>query len=161
MITTYQRYCFSVDMGKGIFNTKAKPYHTLPMNWTKNLISNTSQGRIYEFFKVGFYHWVWFSKGEGGGPPLFLFSKGRSLLKCAISTLFSQNGSDPLDPPMSQYYNVYISQILYNQLVDSQKMIKTHIELFSLSKLRFCCLSTQPKFASFEFNFISVIHHSL
>jgi hypothetical protein len=32
------------------------PPPPLAMNWTKNLNSNTSLGRIYEFFKVEFYY---------------------------------------------------------------------------------------------------------
>jgi hypothetical protein len=76
----YQCYWgfFSVNMGKKSFIQEQCPPPTpSPMNWTKHFNSNTSKERIYASskWKVGFYHWVWYSRRGGGGHQYLGFSK--------------------------------------------------------------------------------------
>jgi hypothetical protein len=116
------------------------------MNWTKNLNSNTSQGRIHGFFKVGFYIEFDFQRGREESTIIFGFQKGGgvTLKMCyfypvlEVPTLWIRQWVSSI---------LYNSWILYNQLVYSQgemkketkkkkkkknthKKTQTHIELF-------------------------------
>jgi hypothetical protein len=74
MITT-----FLVNIEKGLLLNsleKCPTPHPTPHELNQKFQLNTSQGQILEVFKVEFYQSSLICKGEGGGPPLFLFSKG-------------------------------------------------------------------------------------
>jgi hypothetical protein len=124
------------------------------MNWSKNLNSNTSQGRIHEFFKVEFYYWVWFSKGEGGGTIISGFQKGESLFISAISTLFWQNVLE-------------VPTLLICYFIDIVQSIIRWLENDKNSLIYFPCLNWNsavlPHFTNLQVlksNFISVVHDS-